>query len=156
MRRLLASLILVPSLLACSMNTPRDAGGGGGTPANGTPPSTAPAGGPITVELRQRAASGDTDGATGGTGTVTVRGSMPAPNPCYTLSGAAASEGRTLTLTVTGRPGDGMCAQMIATLGYDATLRGVPAGSYTLRVVHTYVGTGWETQTAMTQEVQVR
>jgi len=148
----LAALLLLPSLLGCSMNTPREAGSGGGTPAGGA----APAAGPITVELTQRAAAGDTDGATGGAGSVAVRGTITTPDPCYRLSGAAAQEGRTLTLTVTARPGEGMCVQTIGTLGYDATLRGVAAGSYTLRVVHTYVGTGWETQTAMTREVEVR
>ena len=154
MRRLLASLILVPTLLACSMNTPREEPAGGGAPATGaTPPSS---GGPITVELTQRAPSGTGDGATGGTGTVTVRGTISTPNPCYALSGAAASEGRTLTLTVTARSNAEVCVQSIGTLGYDATLRGVPAGSYTVRVVHTYTGTGWPTQTAATHEVQVR
>lgn len=153
MRRLLASLILVPSLLACSMNTPRDESAGGGAPSTGANPAP---GSPITVELTQRAPSGTGDGATGGTGSVTVRGTISTPNPCYALSGAAASEGRTLTLTVTARSNAEVCVQSIGTLGFDATLRGVPAGSYTLRVVHTYVGTGWPTETALTQEVQVR
>ena len=153
MRRLIASLILVPSLLACSMNTPGEEGAGSGAPATGAAPAP---GAPITVELTQREPKGGTDGATGGTGTITVRGTISTPNPCYALSGAAASEGRTLTLTVTGRSNAEACIQSIGTLGYDATLRGVPAGSYTLRVVHAYVGTGWPAQTAMTQEVTVR
>jgi hypothetical protein len=153
MRRLLASLILVPTLLACSMNTPGDESAGSGAPATGATPAP---GGPITVQLTQRAPSGTGDGATGGTGSVTVRGTISTPNPCFALSGAAASEGRTLTLTVTARSNAEVCVQSIGTLGYDATLRGVPAGSYTVRVVHTYVGTGWPTQTAATHEVQVR
>jgi hypothetical protein len=153
MRRLLAPLILVPALLACSMNAPGDGGTGSGAPAGGQAPAP---GGPVTVELKQREAGGAPDGATGGTGTVAVRGTISTPNPCYALSGTAAREGSTLTLTVSARSNAEVCIQSIGTLGYDATLRGVPAGSYTLRVVHTYVGTGWETQTAMTQQVQVR
>jgi hypothetical protein len=157
MRRLLAPLILVPALAACSMNTPRDSSTGSGTPDGGQAPTQAPApGGPITVELKQREPGGAPDGATGGTGTVAVRGTISTPNPCYALAGAAASEGRTLTLTVTARSNAEVCVQSIGTLGYDATLRGVPAGSYTVRVVHTYAGTGWPTETALTQEVQVR
>ncbi len=153
MRRLLASLILVPSLLACSMNNPSDKAGGGGAPAGNAAPAP---GGPITVELTQRAATDATGSATGGTGTVAVRGTVTTPTPCHALSGAAASEGRTITLTVTARSNAEMCVQALGTLGYEATLRGVPAGSYTLRVVHAYVGTGWPAKTEMTQEVQVR
>jgi hypothetical protein len=157
MRRLLAPLIFVPALVACSMNTPRDSATGSGTPAGGQAPAQSPApGGPITVELRQREPGGEPDGATGGTGTVAVRGTISTPNPCYGLGGTAAREGSTLTLTVTARSTAEVCIQSIGTLAFDATLRGVPAGSYTLRVVHTYGGTGWETKTAMTQQVQVR
>jgi len=157
MRRLLAPLILVPALLACSMNAPRDSGTGSAPPADGQGPAQTPApGGPITVELKQRDPGGAADGATGGTGTVTVRGTIDTPNPCYALSGTAAREGSTLTLTVTARSNAEVCIQSIGTLGFDATLRGVPPGSYTLRVVHSYGGTGWETKTAMTQQVQVR
>jgi len=155
MRRLLAPLILVPALMACSMNTPGDSGTGSGTPASGQSP-TQPTGGPVTVELTQREPGGAPDGATGGTGTVAVRGTISTPNPCYALSGTAARDGSTLTLTVSARSTAEACIQSIGTLAFDATLRGVPAGSYTLRVLHTYGGTGWETKTAMTQQVQVR
>ncbi len=164
MKRLLVSLLLVPTLLGCSMNNPREpgAGNGGAAPGGSAPGGNAPsgdapaAGGPITVELRQREPGTAADAATGGAGTVTVGGTVSTPNPCHTLSGAAAREGSTLTLTVTARSNADMCIQSIGSLGFDATLRGVPAGSYTLRVVHTYPGSGWETKTAMTQQVQVR
>jgi hypothetical protein len=156
MRRLLAPLILVPVLMACSMNTPRDSANGG-APAGGQAPAQTPApGGPVTVEFKQREPGGASDGATGGTGTVAVRGTVSTPNPCYALSGTAAREGSTLTLTVTARSTAEVCIQSIGTLAFDATLRGVPAGSYTVRVVHSYGGTGWETKTAMTQQVEVR
>ncbi|HYW07724.1 MAG TPA: hypothetical protein VE913_12250, partial [Longimicrobium sp.] len=94
--------------------------------------------------------------ATGGAGTVTVRGSLSAPNPCHALSGTAEREGRTVTLTVASRAAGGVCAHMIGTFTYDATLAGLEAGTYSLRVVHTYPGTGWETKTALTQDVRVR
>ena len=87
---------------------------------------------------------------------IPVSGTVSTPNPCHVLSGAAAREGSTITLTVTARSNAEMCIQSIGSLGFDATLRAVPAGSYTLRVVHTYPGSGWETKTAMTQQVQVR
>lgn len=153
MKRLLVSLFLVPSLLGCSMNTPRESGGNNAAPGNDAPAAAA---GPITVELKQREPNEAGDAATGGAGTVTVSGTVSTPNPCHVLSGAAAREGSTLTLTITARSNAEMCIQSIGTLGFDATLRGVPAGSYTLRVVHAYPGTGWETKTIMTQQVQVR
>ena len=157
MKRLLVSLFLVPSLLGCSMNTPRESGGGNAAPGNAAPGNDAPAAaGPITVELKQREPNEAGDAATGGAGTVTVSGTVSTPNPCHVLSGAASREGSTLTLTLTARSNAEMCIQSIGSLGFDATLRSVPAGSYTLRVVHTYPGSGWETKTAMTQQVQVR
>jgi hypothetical protein len=152
MRGLLASLLFIP-LVACSMNAPSDAAGTG---SSGSATPVAP--GPITVRLTQRAATeGDaTLTATGGTGTVAVRGSLSAPNPCHVLTGTAAREGRTVTLTVASRASGNPCIQSIGTLGYDATLAGLEAGTYSLRVVHTYPGTGWETKTALTKDVQVR
>jgi hypothetical protein len=152
MKRLLVSLFLVPSLLGCSMNTPREAGGNNAAPGGDAP--AAP--GPVTVELKQRATGEAPNAATGGAGTVTVTGTVSTPNPCHDLSGAATLQGSTLTLTVSARGNADMCIQSIGAIGFDATLRGVPAGSYTLRVVHTYPGSGWETKTAMTQQVQVR
>jgi len=53
------------------------------------------------------------------------------------------------------RPGAEVCIASIAELGYDATVRGLPAGRYTLRVVHTYPGTGWSTEPGLTQTVEV-
>jgi hypothetical protein len=154
MKRLLVSLLLVPSLLGCSMNTPRETGGNNG---NAAPGGDAPApAGPITVDLKQRATGDAPDAATGGAGTVTVSGTVSTPNPCHALSGTATRDGSTLTLIVTARSNAEMCIQSIGSIGFDATIRGVPAGSYTLRVVHTYPGSGWETKTAMTQQVQVR
>ena len=155
MRTLLASLLFIP-LLACSMNAPSDAAATGSSGA--TTPATPAAPGPVTVRLTQRAATeGDaTVTATGGAGTVTVRGSLSAPTPCHVLGGTAARDGRTVTLTIAARAGENACIQSIGTLGYDATLAGLEAGSYSLRVVYTYPGTGWDTQTAITQDVQVR
>ena len=156
MKRLLVSLLLVPSLLGCSMTTPRDTGAGNGSSGAGAGDAPPAAAGPITVELKQREPNEAGDAATGGAGTVTVSGTVSTPNPCHVLSGAAAREGSTLTLTVSARSNAEMCIQSIGSLGFDATIRGVPAGSYTLRVVHTYPGSGWETKTAMTAQVQVR
>jgi hypothetical protein len=140
------------------MTTPRDTSGGNGSSSgadagNAPPPASV---GPITVELKQREQGEAPNAATGGAGTVTVSGTVSTPNPCHALSGTAAREGSTLTLTVSARSNAEMCIQSIGAIGFDATIRGVPAGSYTLRVVHTYPGSGWETKTAMTQQVQVR
>jgi hypothetical protein len=145
MRR--ALLLLLPALVACSMNTSGDAGTGSN--------ASSQAAGPITVELKRRAPNGTANAAEGGRGVVTVRASLQAPSPCHVLSGAVARDGQTLTLTVSVRPGAEVCVASIGELAYDATLRGVPAGRYTLRVVHTYPDTGWSTETVLNQPVEV-
>ena len=95
--------------------------------------------------------------AEGGSGTVTVRGAAAAPTPCHTLSGEAAESGGGLVLRVAVSPDpDAMCAQVIASLGYTAVLRGVPAGEHALRVVHTYPGSGWDEHEALSTRVTVR
>jgi hypothetical protein len=94
--------------------------------------------------------------ASGGEGRIAVQGALPTPTPCYTLSGEARREDAVITLTVQARANEGGCIQMIAGFAYDATVRGVPAGRYTLRVVHAYAGTGWDTQQVLEHPVEVR
>jgi len=151
MRGLLASLLFI-SLVACSTNAPSDAATG----SSGSATPVAP--GPMTVRFTYRPGDGDaTPSATGGTGTIAVRGALATPTPCQVLTGTGAREGRTITLTVASRATQNVCAHTIGTFTYDATLAGgLEAGTYSLRVVHTYPGTGWETKTALTKDVQVR
>ncbi len=114
----------------------------------------------LTVEItaRQLSSTPDEDSARAGVedGRIAVEGAVTTPTPCYDLAGAASREGRTVTLTVEARRKEGGCIQMIAAFGYRAAIRGLPAGSYTLRVLHAYPGVGWEGQTALETEIQLR
>jgi hypothetical protein len=49
-----------------------------------------------------------------------------------------------------------MCIASIGEIPYTATIRGLPAGSYDLRVQHLYPGTGWETASVLQARVTVR
>jgi hypothetical protein len=49
-----------------------------------------------------------------------------------------------------------MCIASIGAIPYTATVHGLPAGTYALRVEHTYPGTGWETASVMDAQVTVR
>ena len=152
MRYVLA--LLLPLTAAC----PGRAGDAAAAPAGGT---TAPAMDQVTVELGARPLQGGDDGggrvtAEGAAGTIQVRGALSTPNPCYALTGSVSRSGSTVTMTVTARSTGGMCVQSIGAFAYDATVRGLAPGSYTLRVVHTYPDTGWETRTALESAVTVR
>lgn len=136
------SLLIVPLLLGSAMPS-----------SSGSDPQ-------LTVEItaRQLSSTPDEDSAraSADSGRVAVEGSVTTPTPCYDLVGDASREGSTVTLTVEARRKEGGCIQMIAAFGYDATIRGLPAGSYTLRVLHAYPGAGWEGQTALETEIRVR
>lgn len=94
--------------------------------------------------------------AEGGAGSVAVRGRMETPDPCRRLSGSVEAAGNRLTLRVDAVREGEMCAQVIAAFSYEAAVTGVAPGTYTLRVVHAYPGSGWDAQTALEQSVTVR
>lgn len=103
----------------------------------------------MTVEITHQVAQGDAGEAAatavGGDGTVTVRGTIPTPNPCHHLRGVADHEAGTLTLVVEATvPEDVACIAVLATLEYLAVVRGVPRGRHPVRVVHRYPATGWD------------
>lgn len=93
---------------------------------------------------------------TGGAGRITVEGRLSAPDPCRKVTGALEGSGTDLTLRVSVAATEGVCAQMIAAFGYTGALTRLPPGTYRLRVVHTYPGTGWETRTVADERVTVR
>lgn len=158
MRNLLAAALVLPLVFACAQPSQSAAGGGD----SGSPPAAPPAQGgtqQVTVELTQSqggSSAGDEQAATaqGSAGGAVVRGTASTPTPCHRLTGAVQRAGETVTLTVSAAADpDAMCIQSIGSIPYTATVRGLPAGSYTLRVLHTYPGTGWETATALETRV---
>ena len=161
MRNMLAAAFVLPLLVGCAQ--PQQSASGG-PDTGGTPPAAPAQGGAqqVTVELVQgqggSSAGGDQSAtAEGASGGAVVRGTASTPTPCHRLTGAVARAGETVTLTVSAAADpDAMCIQSIGSIPYTATIRGLPAGSYTLRVLHTYPGTGWETATALDTRVTAR
>ena len=161
MRRTLSAAVVLPLLIGCAQ--PSQSAAGGADSIADPAASPAPGGAAqVTVELVQGeggSSGGEDQRATaeGAAGGAVVRGVMTTPNPCHRLSGAADRSGETVTLRVsaTADP-DAMCIASIGAIPYTATIRGLPAGSYALRVVHTYPGTGWETATVLETRVTAR
>lgn len=164
---------IIPAALAllAACAGPSQSAGGDPPPASSQPPASAqppaagqpPAnGGQVRVEVVQGDASsaGGSDQharAQGGGGTVVVTGVATTPTPCHRLAGTVDRSGGTVTVRIsaTADP-EVMCIASIGAIPYTATVRGLPAGEYDLRVEHTYPGTGWETASVMQARVTVR
>lgn len=95
--------------------------------------------------------------AEGGGGTVVITGVATTPTPCHRLAGTAERAGARVTVRIsaTSDP-EMMCIASIGAIPYTATVHGLPAGTYDLRVEHTYPGTGWDTASVMDAQVTVR
>jgi hypothetical protein len=143
------ALALLVGLAACAQ-------GGGGGPQESRAAPTSPG-----LDFSARLLSGEdvsepSARVAGGAGRITVEGRLSAPDPCQKVTGALEGSGTDLTLRVSvAATGEG-CIQMIAAFGYTGTLTGLAPGTYRLRVVHTYPGTGWETRTVADERVAVR
>jgi hypothetical protein len=161
MRILLAAALALPLFTGCAQ--PSQSSSGGADSAGAPAVQPAPGGAQqVSVEVRQGEGASSTGeeqraAAEGAAGGAVVRGTISTPNPCHRLSGAVQRSGTTVTVTISATVDpDVMCIASIGNIPYTATLRGLPAGRYTLRVLHTYPGTGWPTATALETEVAVR
>lgn len=161
MRKTLSAALVLPLLIGCAQPSQST---GGGTDSTGSP-SGAPAQGgaqQVTVELvpgQAGSSAGDDQRATAesAAGGAVVHGTITTPNPCHRLSGAVERAGETVTVRVTATADpETMCIASIGAIPYTAHVRGLPAGNYTLRVLHTYPGTGWETATALEARITAR
>lgn len=153
-----SALALVLVLAACPPAGSADPAGGGG---GGADAGEGAAGDPrLEFSARQlpqgEQVSQPSASATGGEGTVRVTGRLSAPDPCRNVTGALERSGDALTLRVSVAPGADMCAQVIAAFEYTGVVSGLSPGAYTLRVVHTYPQTGWDTETVLEESVRVR
>jgi hypothetical protein len=156
--RIMLAAALAPLLLACA--GPSQSANGDTTAV--VPPAQPAQGGgqQVTVELTQGqgSSSAGEQGATAqpSAGGATVRGTMTTPTPCHRLSGAVERTGGAVVLRVSAAADpDAMCIQSIGAVPYTAVIRGLPAGTHEIRVVHTYPGTGWETATVLETRVTV-
>lgn len=90
-----------------------------------------------------------------GRGEVTVRGDMRTPCIGYEARAEADRALRTVEVRIIGSA-PGPCFAALSTYGYQATVRGLPAGEYRLRVIHSYPDTGWPTTETVDERVRVR
>lgn len=86
---------------------------------------------------------------------VTVRGTLRTPCVGYDARAEANRSLRTLEVRIIGID-PGLCFHALGSYGYQATVRGLPAGEYRLRVVHTWPETGWGTDQVVDTQVRVR
>jgi hypothetical protein len=152
-------LLTVLVLAACARPAASDAGTSEPPASPGGAPST---GAQVKLEFQQGQGGSSTGGeqgatATAGSGQIAIRGTMETPTPCHKLSGELQQQGRTLSVRVVAQADpDVMCIQSIGSIPYTATLRDVAPGAYTVRVIHTYPGTGWDAAAALETQVTVR
>ena len=153
-------LLTVLVLAACARPAASDAGTSEPPASPGGAPSTGAR--QVTLEFQQGQGGSSTGGeqgatATAGSGQIAIRGTMQTPTPCHKLSGELQQQGRTLSVRVVAQADpDAMCIQSIGSIPYTATLRDVAPGTYTVRVIHTYPGTGWDAAAALETQVTVR
>ena len=75
--------------------------------------------------------------ASGGTGSISFTGSLTTGTPCVSVSAThSARNNNVVTVTVTAANSGGICTQVITNNNYTGTISGLPAGTYTLNVVH--------------------
>jgi hypothetical protein len=150
-------------LAACA--GPSQSAGGDPPSTSGQPPAAAqpPASeGQVSVEVVQGTASSSGGSeqnarAEGGAGTVVIRGVATTPTPCHKLAGTVERGGSGVTVRISASADpEQMCIASIGAIPYTATVRGLSAGTYELRVEHTYPGTGWETAAVLETQVTVR
>ena len=88
---------------------------------------------------------------------MTIRATLPGPDPCRTLEGELGHTGPQLVLRVFIRPsGAESCVQVVGRFAYDAQIENLSRGTYDLQVVHIYPSTGWPTRTVLNQTMDVR
>lgn len=77
-------------------------------------------------------------------GVAVLTGSITTPNPCYEVTAELSRSADRMILTLTATALPRICAQVVAAFQYRARVSHLTAGSYPMRVVHAYPGTGWE------------
>jgi carboxypeptidase family protein len=75
---------------------------------------------------------------------IVAKGTFVAPNGCFQLSGVADRLNAAVTLYVQARPHGEGCLNLPGVYDYKATVRGLPPGTYSFRVLHIYRDTGWK------------
>ena len=86
--------------------------------------------------------------------TLVVVGLMDTPTPCFSISADATVSGQNVTVRISARPVGQVCILITGRFAYRAT-RPLRPGTYDVKVIHEYPGTGWDTITAGSATVSV-
>lgn len=76
--------------------------------------------------------------ATGRRRSILVEGAMPTPSACWRLSGAGDRADTLIVLNLEARPAWARCPDVVEAFTYKVTIRRLPAGTYRLRIIHSY------------------
>jgi hypothetical protein len=87
-------------------------------------------------------------------GRVEIGGQLTTPDPCFDLSAAFVDSNRELRVMVNAAKKPGLCATVIETFAYRATIVNLLPGDYSLEVVH--VRPNAEPQTAVKQGITIK
>lgn len=90
-----------------------------------------------------------------GNGEVKIRGNFQAPCSGYQGSAGADVSLRVLTVRLTGTQ-NGVCLHVLESIGYQATVREVPPGTYQLLVVHAIAGNTGSDHVVLESSVHVQ
>jgi hypothetical protein len=89
-------------------------------------------------------------------GQVEILGQLVTPDPCFDLTAAFTNANRELRVMVNGTKRPGMCATVIETFSYRATIVNVAAGDYSLEVVHALPNSSTPPAPVVKQSVTVK
>lgn len=86
---------------------------------------------------------------------ILAQGTFVAPSACYQLAGVADRTGQVVTLNVAARPNGQTCSAGAAAFDYKVSVRGLPPGSYTFRIAHTFRDAVWRPVMALDTTITV-
>jgi hypothetical protein len=89
-------------------------------------------------------------------GRVEILGQLMTSDPCYDLSATFTNVNRELRVQVNATKRQGICAMVIETFAYRAVIEPIPAGDYSLEVVHALPGSSTPTSSLIKQSVTVK
>lgn len=87
---------------------------------------------------------------------ILVEGAMATPSACWRLRGAGVRQGSDLMLNIEAQPWGTGCIDAMDAFTYKVSIRRLPAGTYRLRIVHTWRGGAVPSSLAMDTTVAVQ
>jgi hypothetical protein len=73
-------------------------------------------------------------------------GQFNTPDPCFRINARVEHSGSTVTLRLTADRTRTGCENILGAFRYAGAIRGLSPGTYQVKIVHEFPGTGWERQ----------